>query len=110
MRPPAPARIADFLGADRLVRLQDMPASAQPRPPPTKPKAGGKKANVAAAPKPAAPGSGRGKAGAAAAGAAGAAAAGPTFHEYPESSLAEARQAVVASCILPLGAHPALAK
>lgn len=125
MRSPAPTTAEQFLGGDRLVKLADIPQAEPPPAQPIKSKTGGKKANAAAAAGKAAAGSsggkaaggGSGKAGSAAskggkggdAAAAGGGEAGE-LKEYPEPSLAEARQAVVASCILPLGAHPALSK
>jgi len=107
-QPPAGATVECFLGSERLARLEEVPggdvagASAS-----SKPKTGGKKANAALAAKAGAAAGGKGKAGGAA-GAAGA--AGEEKKEYPEPSLAQARQEVVASCILPLGAHEALSK
>ncbi|PRW20260.1 IQ and AAA domain-containing 1 [Chlorella sorokiniana] len=124
VRSPVPTTVDQFLGGDRLLKLADIPRAEPPPPPPVKSKTGGKKANAAAAAgkaaaaagKAAASGSG-GKAGSGSKGgkggdAAGAAAGaeGGEVKDYPEPSLAEARQAVVASCILPLGAHPALSK
>lgn len=122
VRAPAPATVGDFLGGDRLVKLADVPRAAPPPPPPSKPKTGGKKANAGAAASKAAAGkaAGAGSSGVSKGGkggkdgkdgkAAGAGGEEGEVREYPEPSLAEARQAVVASCILPLGAHPALAK
>lgn len=109
MRQPSTTCAEDFLGGDRLARplAFAMEAAAVAAAAAAKPKVGGKKANAAAAPaaasKPAA--GSKGKAGGAAAGA-----GEEVAQAYPEPSLAQARQAVVASCILPLGAHAALAK
>ena len=114
VRAPAPTSVSDFLGGDRLVKLADIPRAEPAPPPPSKPKTGGKKANAAAAAgKAAGSGSGAGKGGKGGkdgAGGKGAGGEAGEMREFPEPSLAEARQAVVASCILPLGAHPALSK
>ncbi len=121
VRCPAPTTVDQFLGGDRLVKLADIPQAELPPQQPIKSKTGGKKANAAAAASKAAAGSGSGKSGSSSSKAgngkggkggeaAGAAAEAGELKEYPEPSLAEARQAVVASCILPLGAHPALCK
>lgn len=118
-RSPAPATVDQFLGGDRLLKLADIPKAEPPPQQPIKSKTGGKKANAAAAGSKAATGSGgskaaskAGKVGSSGKGgeAAGDGAEAGELKEYPEPSLAEARQAVVASCILPLGAHPALSK
>ena len=124
VRSPAPTTVEQFLGGDRLVKLADIPQAEPPPAQPIKSKTGGKKANAAAVGK-AAAGSGSGKAAGGGSGKAGSAASkgGKGGDEaaagggdagglkgYPEPSLAEVRQAVVASCILPLGAHPALSR
>lgn len=114
VRAPPPTTADAFIGGDRLARpTADDAAAAAAAGAAAKPKTGGKKAN--AAPKPAAdasaPGSKGGKGGKAGAAAAGGEGVGDAAAGagYPEPSLAQARQAVVASCILPLGAHEALA-
>ncbi|PSC70654.1 IQ and AAA domain-containing 1 [Micractinium conductrix] len=100
---PAPLTLSDYLGGERLAPAEAAPEAA---PAAAKPKVGGKKANAAPA-KAAAPPAGKGGKGKGAA----EAAAGQAAHAaYPEPSLAQARQAVAAACVLPLGAHDALAK
>ncbi len=109
VRVPPVASVDDFIGGPRLA---EVPPSVDVAPPNKsiagKAKTGGKKANAASS----APAGPKGKAGpAATAGKKGAGAAagegeGPQL--YPELSLAQARQEVVASCILPLAAHQAL--
>lgn len=106
-RLPPPATVDEFLGGDWLARPP--PPPSVPLPGGAKPKAGGKKSNSPAKPAAAAEAGPGGKAGAGGKGKGGAA-GGSEPGDYPEPSLAQARQAVVASCILPLGAHPALAR
>lgn len=99
VRLPPPTCVADFLGGDRMA--EEVAGGAAPQPAqPSKPKAGGKKNNASAP----------GQAAKAPAGKAKTAAGEDEFQPYPEHSLAQGRQAVVASCVLPLGAHPALSK
>ena len=110
MRLPAATAADDFLGSDRLAQAAGAPGAPPPAAVASKPKTGGRKANMPAATAAGVAGAGgKGQKGAAAAGAAGGA-AGEEVKVYPEPSLAQARQAVVASCILPLGAHQPLAK
>ena len=91
--------VDDYLGGARLAHAAAAPGAAETASS-AKPKTGGKKANAAAA---AAKADASGKSKADASG--GSSDAQPP---YPEPSMAQARQAVVASCILPLGGFEAL--
>ena len=90
---PTPQALANYLGGPRLVQLQSgeggSPGAAAG---PKKPRAGGKASNTAPS-RPAGGKAGGGKAGEAA-----------PLLEYPEASMAQARQEVAAACVLPLGA------
>lgn len=104
---PAQSSLADFLGGERLAQepeptglLSATATAAQP----AKAKTGGKKANAAPPPSAAA------KAPRGALGKAGQGGAQEELQSFPEPSLAQARQAVAACCVLPLGAHAALGK
>ncbi len=99
VRLPPPSSVADFLGGDRMS--DQGPGSDTPRPGKgSKPRAGGKRNNAAAP----------GQAAKAPGGKARAGVGEEQLEPYPEHSIAQARQAVIAACVLPLGAHPALTK
>lgn len=110
VRPPAGVTLEDYLGSERLAleaELPGMPGQQPADPPANKAKTGGKKANVAPKPPPGKTPGTKGKPG----GAAGAAGGGEDAQlKIPESSMAQARQAVTAACVLPLGAHKALTR
>ena len=83
--------VDEYLGGARLAHAAEAVGATETGSS-AKPKTGGKKANAAAA----------------AAAAAAKADASGSEQQYPEPSLAQARQAVVASCILPLGGFDTL--
>ncbi|KAL4420798.1 hypothetical protein ABPG75_010454 [Micractinium tetrahymenae] len=110
VRQPAAASLEDFLGGERLAEEPEAlgpPCAPSAVVTTVKTKAGGKKAN-AAPPPPLAPATAAG--GARGKGKAGAGEAEAATKALPEPSLAQARQAVAAACVLPLGAHAALGK
>ncbi|KAL4857543.1 DNA mismatch repair protein 6 [Chlorella vulgaris] len=109
---PPPASVCDLLGCDRAVEAaagvggKGGAGSRAAGALAGRPRAGGKKANAAPPAAPTkAPGGVKGKDKEA-----GPPGGGEVASSYPEPSLALVRQALVASCVLPLGAHPALSK
>ena len=99
VRLPPPVPLSAYLGGPCLVRPEAAAAAAPggkaPAPAARKPRTGGKAANMAPAP------AGRGAAGARPGSKA--SAEPPVPPELPPLSMAQARQEVAASCVLPLG-------
>lgn len=108
MRQPAACGLEDFLGGERLAQEPEPPGlrSATHGAVAAKARTGGKKANAAPPP----PAATKAPAGVEGKSKAGPGEASEAPQAFPEPSLAQARQAVAASCLLPLGAHAAMAK
>lgn len=111
VRQPVAATLEEFLGGERLAQEPEptglLSATATAAAAPTvKAKTGGKKANVART----APPTSRVPGGTKAGGKAGLDKEKEAPEAYEAPSLAQARQEVAASCVLPLGAHAAMAK